>query len=282
MTPLRQKMIEALTLKGYSPRTHTSYLAAITQIAKHYHRSPDLLTHDEIRQWALYLLNERGVSSSTCRLYINAIRFLFNHVLQRSRDEFDIPYPKYQQKIPEFLTLDEVKRIIGACKNPKHQMMLTVSYGCGLRVSEVVAIQVKDIDGERQLLHVVQGKGGKDRMVILSPSLLMQLRSYWKHFKPMPWLFPSSHFPTKPLTAGTAQKVYKQARVDAGIEKQGGIHALRHAYATHQLAAGTSIHQLKQLLGHQDIHSTLRYIHWLPNYQPDKKAGASDLISMLV
>ena len=280
MTTLRQQMIDELTLRGYSPRTHECYLRAVTQISNYYHRSPDKLTVKEIQEWLLYLLQVKGLSNSSCRLYINALRFLFINVLKRNTLSIPIKYPKQAQRIPELLTHEEVFQILNACENDKHQMMLATCYGCGLRVSELVNLKVQDIDGERSLLHIRQGKGAKDRMVAMGPTLLKQLRSYWKQYRPNGWLFPSSHRSRRPLVVTTPQKAFVRAKRQCGIKKIGGIHSLRHAYATHQLAAGLSVHQLKQMLGHQDIHSTLRYVHWLPNYQ-EGSLPASDLLAVL-
>jgi integrase/recombinase XerD len=156
--------------------------------------------------------------------------------------------------------------------------VLTTCYGCGLRVSEAVALKVRHIDGERRLLRVEQGKGAKDRNVILSETLLHLLRGYWRVMRPPEWLFRGYSFST-PLTITSVQKAFTAAKRRAGIDKVGGIHALRHAYATHQLKAGMPVHQLQRLLGHQDIHSTLRYVHWVPNYREGKVC--TDLVAGL-
>jgi integrase len=158
-------------------------------------------------------------------------------------------------------------------------MMLTTCYGCGLRVSELVAIKVRHIDGERRLLRVEQGKGAKDRQVEIPDTLLKGLRRYWQAYRPQAWLFPNSQLPNRALSITTAQKTFRTAKRAAGITKVGGIHSLRHAYATHQLESGLPVHQLQRLLGHQNIHSTLRYVHWVPNYQGGNTS--TDLIAAL-
>ena len=262
MTPLRQKMMDAMQVRGFSVRTHASYLAAVSDLAHYYHRPPDQLNADELQAYFLYLVKERGLSGASCRLYLNGIRFFYLQVLNWSSFDIPLQVPKAAQRIPELLTRAEVGQICRRCTNPKHRMLLTTCYGCGLRVSELVALKVRDIDSERQLLRIEQGKGAKDRQVILSASLLEQLRGYWRQYRPrcgcfrvatrkLRWVFPrrSGCLPC-------------QAR--AGIDKVGGIHSLRHAYATHQLEAGLPVHQLQRLLGHQNIHSTLRYVHWVP------------------
>ncbi|MES9900690.1 MAG: site-specific integrase [Sedimenticola sp.] len=278
MTPLRNKMIEAMTVRGFSPRTHESYLRAVRGLAKYYHRSPDTLTPKQIQRYFTYLAVERGLAWSSCRLAFHGIRFLFLQVLQRSRFDMEITTPKRKEQIPELLNHAEVAAILNACKNPKHRLMLTLCYGCGLRVNELTHLHVSDIDGERGLLRIEQGKGGKDRLLPLGPTLLEQLRVYWRHYRPDNWLFPSPLL-VKPLNVSAIQRVFARVKQQAGVKKRGGIHSLRHAYATHQLEAGIPIHRLQHLLGHQDLHSTLRYVHWVPS--KNEGSGPHDLMANL-
>ncbi len=280
MTPLRQQMIDAMQQRGFSVRTHETYLAAVSNFAKYYHTPPDEIQLDQIQEYFVYLVKQRGLSGATCRVYFHALRFLYLQVLEW--DHFDVPihYPKRAQKIPELLTRCEVKQILDACDNDKHRMMLTICYGCGLRVSELVAIKIRHIDGERHLLRVEQGKGGKDRAVILSVALLNHLRHYWIKYRPILWLFPNASTPSQHLTHATAQKAFKKAKNKTGIEKIGGIHSLRHAYATHQLENGLPVHKLQQQLGHQGLQSTMRYLHWVPDYQHGQTVF-SDLVARL-
>lgn len=280
MTTLRQQMIDAMRQRGFSVRTHKTYLAAVSNLAKYYHTPPDRIQLDQIQEYFVYLVKQRDLSGASCRLYLNALRFLYLKVLEW--DHFDVPvqYPKKAQKIPELLTRREVKQILDACGNDKHRMMLSICYGCGLRVSELVAIKIRHIDGERYLLRVEQGKGAKDRAVILSVTLLDYLRHYWLRYRPVLWLFPSASRPTQHLTLATAQKAFKKAKNKTGIEKVGGIHSLRHAYATHQLENGLPIHELQQQLGHRNLQSTLRYVHWVPTYLQGNTL-ACDLVSQL-
>jgi integrase/recombinase XerD len=190
MTPLRQKMMDAMQVRGFSVRTHESYLSAVRDLARYYHRPPDKLNTDELQAYFLYLVKERGLSGASCRLYLNGIRFLYLQVLDWDSFDIQLHAPKAAQRIPELLTRAEVGQILSACKNTKHRMMLMTCYGCGLRVSELVALKVRDIDSERQLLRIEQGKGAKDRQVILSASLLERLRGYWRSYHPTLWLFP--------------------------------------------------------------------------------------------
>lgn len=278
MTPLRQTMIDAMLMRGMSPRTQRSYLMAVTELAKYFHRSPDQLSGEELQAFFLALVKERHLSAATCRLYLNAIRFFYLHVLDRDSFGVKLQVPKQAQRIPELLRRSEVSRILAAHSNLKHRMLLTTCYGCGLRVSELVSVQVRHLDGERRLLRVEQGKGAKDRAVILSPTLLQWLRDYWRELRPTQWLFPGTDR-RSPLSIASAQKLFQAAKQRAGVHKIGGIHRLRHAYATHQLEDGMPLHQLQHQLGHQNIRSTLRYVHWVPGYRESE--GGGDLLSKL-
>jgi len=176
------------------------------------------------------------------------VRFLYVQVLERSSFEVAVTVPKRPQRIPELLTRAEVARIVAGCMNLKHRALLLTCYGCGLRVSERVALQVADIDAERHLLRVRQGKGAKDRLVLMGERLLEGLREYWRAYRPRPWLFNGAQ-PEEAMRVDTAQRVFTRAKARAEVERIGGIHSLRHAYATHQLEAGLPVHVLQRLLG---------------------------------
>ena len=279
MTPLRQQMIDAMLVRGFSPRTHKSYLSAVAGLARYYHRSPDQISLAEIEAYFLYLVKERHLSDASCRLYLNGLRFLYLQVLDWQAFDVPIPHPKRVQRIPELLTREEVGRLIASCSNLKHQTLLMTGYGCGLRVSELVSLKVRHVDGERHLLRVEQGKGAKDRAVVMPDTLLRYLRAYWRRCRPPEWLF-TSKLTGQALTVSCAQRVYRRAKQAAGIQKVGGIHGLRHAYATHQLEAGLPVHLLQHQLGHNNIQSTLRYVHWTPGYR-EGKADTTDLIARL-
>jgi len=279
MTPLRQKMIDAMQVRGYSARTQQSYLGAVSALAKFYGRSPESLSRDELQAFFLYLVKDRHWSGASCRLYLHGIRFLYLRVLARDALEVSLDVPRKAQRIPELLTRKEVRAVLGSVSNLKHQMLLQLCYGCGLRVSELVAVKVRHVDGERHLLRVEQGKGAVDRAVIVSPCLLDHLRRYWQDERPRSWLFPARYH-SEPLGIQTAQRVFTAAKRRAGVEKIGGIHSLRHAYATHQLEAGVPVHQLQRLLGHRSLQATLRYVHWIVGYRPGAQAS-HDLLAAL-
>lgn len=280
MTALRQKMIEAMRQRGFAQRTHTTYLMVITDLACYFHRSPDTLSADDLQHFFHHLVQERGLSAASCRVYLYGVRFLYLHVLHWPSVEVSLVVPKTPQRIPELLTRDEVRRILAACHNPKHRMMFELCYGCGLRVSEVCHLQVRDIDSQRGQLRVAQGKGAKDRMVLLTATLIDRLRDYWRAYRPRTWLFPSALFQDRALHPSAPQRAFTQAKRLAGVERIGGIHSLRHAYATHALEQGLPVHQLQRLLGHRSIQSTMRYLHWLPGQQGGGQAPI-DLVASL-
>ena len=260
MSELRARMIRDVTVRGFSPRTHESYLAAVVGLAKHYHRSPDQLTNDEVQGYLFHLIHTRKRAWSTCALAANAFRFLYHVTLGRDRTAFHVPAPKQPQKLPEILSREEVWRLLDACVCPRHRLLLTTTYAAGLRVSEVVALKVADIDPDRMTIRVELGKGGKDRYVPLADRLLVELRRYWTLVPPAHWLFPNRQG-TRPIDITAAQKIFMLAKLRAGIRKQGGIHSLRHAYATHRLEAGADLPTVQRLLGHQHLSTTMRYFH---------------------
>jgi len=280
MTRLRERMIAAMRQRGYSVRTHQSYLHAVTELAGFYGRSPDALEIGELQCFFDHLAQERSLSPASCRLYLNAVRFLYLQVLQWPSFDVRLIVPRRPQRIPELLGREDVRRIFEACTNAKHRMVLETTYGCGLRVSEVVALRVRDIDGERGLLRIEQGKGARDRLVTLSPVLLDRLRAYWRICRSGLWLFPSTHDPASHLNVSSIQKIYTAAKARAGVEKVGGIHGLRHAYATHQLEHGLPVHELQHLLGHRSLRTTQRYVHWVPGCSR-AGAGHADLVGSL-
>jgi integrase/recombinase XerD len=277
MTPLRQRMIAAMDMRGFSPRTHESYLDAVRDLAKFTRRSPDTLEHSDLARYFEHLVRERQLAPASVRLYYCGIRFLYLQVLAWPAVELEVALPKRPQRIPELLTRAEVASVLNACADPRYRAMLAVAYGCGLRLSEILALRVKDLDGERKLLRVEQGKGAQDRLVPLSPTLLEELRAYWRLYRPQERLFAGRG--GEPLCATGLQRAYTLAKRAAGVTKDGGIHSLRHAYATHQLAAGLPVERLQRLMGHRRIQTTLRYFHWLPS--DGEGEGARDLLANL-
>jgi integrase/recombinase XerD len=259
MTPLRQRMLEDLQRRNYSPRTQTTYVDHVARFAEHFGRSPDDLGPEEIRAYQLHLV-ERKVSWSLFNQAVCALRFLYRFTLPRDWSVDQIPYPRKSKRLPTVLSPEEVQRLIDATRNRKHRLVLMTLYATGLRVSEATHLQVQDIDSARMVIRVRQGKGQSDRLVMLSPILLDELRSYWRWCRPQLWLFPGSP-PSKPIHVTAIQKACKRARLDAGISKPVSCHTLRHSFATHLLEGGTDLRLIQTLLGHRSVTTTQRYTH---------------------
>lgn len=257
MTALRQKMIRDMQLRRFSPRTQKSYLGAVARFAKHYKQSPDRIPPEKAQDYILYLLNERKLSWSSCDVHANGLQFFYRVTLGGS-SAFVLPPRKHAQKLPEILSTSEVERLIDAARNLKHRVMLMVAYGGGLRLSELIHLKVTDIDSERMMIRVEQAKGNKDRYTLLSERLLNELRAYWRMYRPKTWLFPG-RTPDKQLDETSIQKAMIMAKARSGIRKRGGIHVLRHCFATHLLEAGTDLRTIQILMGHRSIETTSRY-----------------------
>ena len=262
MTELRRQMDEAMIVRGFADRTRETYLWAVSGLATFYHRSPDLISDAEIQAYLLHLIRDRQRSWSTCNIVVHGLRFLYHETLRRDRTTFSIPSPRQPGKLPALLSREEVQHLIAHATNFKHRTMLMTTYAGGLRLNEVLHLRVGDIDSARMTMRVEQGKGGKDRYTVLSAHLLEALRAYWTIYHPATWLFPSPHG-SHPLDPTGLQRAYQTAKRRAGITKPGGIHALRHAFATHLLEAGVDVHTIQRLLGHQSIQTTTRY--WDPS-----------------
>ena len=258
MTELRRRMDEAMIVRGFADRTRETYLWAVSGLATFYHRSPDLISDAEIQAYLLHLIRDRQRSWSTCNIVVHGLRFLYHETLRRDRTTFSIPSPRQPGKLPALLSGEEVQRLIAQVPNLKHRTMLLTTYAAGLRLSEVLHLRVGDIDSARLMIRVEQGTGGRDRDTVLSRHLLEALRASWTVGRPSTWLFPSASRP-EPMDPSGLQRTYQAAKRRAGITKPGGIHALRHAFATHLLEAGTDIHTIQRLLGHGHISTTTRY-----------------------
>jgi site-specific recombinase XerD len=261
MGVLRERMEREMVLRRMALRTRQSYAEAVAAIAKHYRRSPDRLSAQEIQSYLLYLIEERQLARSSCLVALYALRFFYHETLKREDLEFGVPRMRAPQKLPEILSREEIERLFEAANLPKHRALLMTAYGAGLRVSELCALKISDLDSQRMTIRVEQGKGQKDRYSLLSPRLLKELRCYWRQERSRVWLFPATQLPDWPLHPHSAQKIYYRARDRAGITKRCGIHGLRHAFATHLLESGTDVHTIQRLMGHSDIQTTMRYFH---------------------
>ncbi len=260
MTKLRQQMDDDMLAQGCADRTRESYLEAVTGLARFYRRSPDQITDAEIQAYVVHLLRDRQLSWSTCNIVVCGLRFFYHITLKRDRTAFSIPSPRRSGKLPIVLSPEEVQRLLTHAANEKQRTMLMTAYAAGLRLSEVLHLQVADIDAARMTIRVAQGKGGKDRYTVLSGRLLETLRAYWKVARPTDWLFPApGKAPARPMDRSSLQKAYQRAKRRAGLTKPGGIHTLRHCFATHLLEAGVDLHTIQRLMGHGHLSTTTRY-----------------------
>lgn len=260
MSPLRKRMQDAMVLHGMAARTQVSYIKAVEGLARHYRRSPEELSPLEVERYLLHLIEERKLSWSTTNQAASAFNFLYRVTLKREQQGFTMAYRKTPAKQPEILSRAEVERILTSCHTTRQHALLTTVYAAGLRVAEVCALRIGDIDSERMMLRVDTGKGGRDRYTLLSPRLLAELRGYWREARPEGWLFPTRDG-LRPMDTSLAQKLYYTAKRAAGVTKQGGIHALRHAFATHLLESGVDVHTIQKLMGHSSVSTTVRYFH---------------------
>ena len=258
MTELRRRMDDDMVVRGMAVRTRETYLAAVKGLAKHYRRSPDQISDEEVQAYLLHLIRDRHRSWNTCHTVVHGLRFLYHTTLKRDRTTFSIPSMRQPGKLPAILSREEVERILAHATNLKHRTMLMTTYAAGLRLNEALHLRVTDIDSARMTIRVEQGKGGKDRYTVLSRRLLDALRAYWQTPARGPGCFPRTE--TGRCIRPRLQRAYQQAKLHAGITKPGGIHGLRHAFATHLLEAGVDLHTIQRLLGHKDLNTTSRYI----------------------
>jgi len=265
-------MIEDLQLRGLAPKTQEAYVGAVRQLAKHYGKAPDQISEEELRQYFLHLKNEKQVSRSTCTIALCGIKFFYEKTLERDWTRLEFVRPPREKRLPVVLSAGEVGRILGCVRRLRYRVCLSTIYGCGLRLSEGVHLQVADIDGERMMVHVRQGKGAKDRYVPLPQQTLALLRQQWLSHRHRQWLFPGraprgedACAARGPMNVSSVQKAFKAALQESGIQKQATVHTLRHSYATHLLEAGVNLRIIQAYLGHSSPQTTARYTHLTRN-----------------
>jgi len=260
MSPLRRRMIEDMQIRNLTPNTQRVYVANVFRFACHFRKSPDRLGPAEIRTYLLHLTRERGLAASSIIVTVSALRFFYTVTLKRPWVvEEDIPAGHQAKKLPVVMSKEEVARFLSAVDNLKHRMVLTVCYATGLRISEAIRLTPAAIDSKRMVIRVEQGKGRKDRYVMLPPTLLDMLRDYWKRTHPGEWLFPG-RTPGQPVHPLTINLTCREVARRCGIGKPVAPHALRHAFAVHLLEAGTDIRTIQLLLGHRNLSTTAQYL----------------------
>jgi integrase/recombinase XerD len=257
ISPLRRRMIEDMTVRNLSPATQRSYLSAVSKLSRYFGRSPDHLGLEDVRAFQVHLV-ATGISWPALNQIVCALRFFYGVTLGHDAIPERIAYAREPQKLPVVLSADEVVRFLEAIPSLKSRTALTTVYATGLRVSEVVLLKISDIDSHRKVIRVEQGKGGKDRYVMLSPQLLRILRSYWQLTRPKHWLFPGRD-QEYPLVSNVLHAACRCACTAAGLSKQVTVHTLRHSFATHLLESGAGVRVIQVLLGHASLASTARY-----------------------
>ena len=264
MTHLRKMMLDELQRRNYTRNTVRTYISAVEEFAAYFRKRPDQLGPEHIRAYQVHLFRDRKLSPGTVEQRGAALRFFFVKTLRRPYLPDHIPFPKRQRRLPTVLSQDEVARLIDAASNLMHRTILMTLYSTGLRRAELCALKVADIDSERMLIHVRQGKGARDREVLLSPRLLETLREYWRWIKPKTYLFPgmvNNWRADVPINHKVVWVAVKEAAQRAGIAKRVSPHTLRHSFATHMLEAGADLRTIQVLLGHAKLADTTVYLH---------------------
>jgi len=264
MTPLRQQLIQELVLGGYASGTQEAYIHQVYHLAKYYRLSPDQLTEQQVRDYLYHLATERKLSASTVNQAVNAFRFLYGRVLHRDLEVLGraLPHGRKSVRRPEVFSIEELEQLftVGAV-HPAHRAFLVTVYGAGLRLGEACRLKFEHVNRARMQLRVELGKGRKDRYTLLSAPLLAELERYWRVCRPRHWVFPSRRDERRPLPEGTGQKIFNAAVARAGLRRKGGIHSLRHSFATHLVEAGVELPVVQKLLGHKSLSTTTVYLH---------------------
>ncbi|MBB5420662.1 tyrosine-type recombinase/integrase [Paraburkholderia atlantica] len=259
MTPLRERMLHDMQIRNLADNTQKAYLLQVSSFARHFRRSPEVLGPEEIRAWIIHLTNQRKLAPASVQLAVGALRFLYRITLRCDWSDEDFPLPKRPVKLPVILSFEEATRFFESIPSLKQRTILMTAYAAGLRVSEVVHLKVTDIDSKRMMIRVCQGKGRKDRYVMLSPRLLEILRLYWQDARPSEWLF-AGNIPGRPISRQAVGEACALARQRSGITKPVTPHSLRHAFATHLLETGADVRRIQLLMGHRSMATTARYL----------------------
>jgi site-specific recombinase XerD len=267
-TKIARRFLEDLQLHGFAVRTQESYMRAVRKLAYHYHKSPEKITEEELRQYFLHIKNDKKWSRATITIALCGIKFFYEHTLKRQWPIFKILRPHAEKKMPVILSREEVRHILSKVRLLRYRTCLTTIYSCGLRLTEGTHLQVGDIDSRRMVIHLRHGKGNKDRYIPLPLSTLQLLREYWKTHRNPTWIFPApsrgnnkAAIANRPMPYCSVQDAFRLARREVGINKRASVHTLRHSYATHLLEAGVNLRQIQENLGHNSPATTAVYTH---------------------
>ena len=270
MTPLRQRMLEDMQLKGFSERTQECYLRSVRQLAQHFNKPPDRITEEELRQYFLHIKNVKKWKRATVTIALCGIKFFYTQTLKREWTTFDLVRPQPERRLPVILTREEIRRILHYVRFPIYRVCLLTIYSCGLRLTEGCTLKVSDIDSQRMVIHVEQGKGGKDRYVPLPERTLFELRNWYKTHRNPNWLFPAAGRPGKhnefqsairPTPITNVQNAFRVALRKSGVNKRASVRTLRHSYATHLVELGVNLRLIQDYLGHMSPKTTAIYAH---------------------
>jgi integrase/recombinase XerD len=288
MTELRKRMIECLQLRGLSERTQEAYTRAVRQLSEHYHKSPDQITEEELRQYFLFIKNVKQYARGSSTIAICGIKFFYERTLNRQWTTLGLVRAAPEKKLPVILSREEVRQILGCLRLPRYRVCISTIYSCGLRLQEGTHLQVADIDSARQMIHVRHGKGAKDRYVPLPERTLGLLRQYWKQHRNPRLLFPAegrNHSPlakaTEPMSKRSVQQAFRAALKASRLNKRASVHTLRHSWATHLLEAGVNLRLIQEWLGHSSPATTSVYTHLTVKAEQLGAAAINQLMSDL-
>lgn len=290
MTELRQRMIEDMQLRGLAERTQESYLWAVDQLTKHFGTPPELINEEQVREYILYLKDERELAPNTIGVILHGIKFFYLHTLNKNWRALErMRAPKKKRKLPEVFSKLEVKKVLSCVVQPRYRVCLMTIYALGLRAKEGTQLQVSAIDSQRMIVHVRNSKGNKDRCLPLPQSLLELLRQHWFTHKHPRWLFPRltndgviPSTATEPVPTDTVRRAFALALQDSGIQKKTSLHVLRHSFATHLLEARVDLRTVQAYLGHSSIQSTAIYLHLTPNLEERAVEAINQIVADLL
>lgn len=288
MSTLREQMVKDMQLRGFSERTQEAYLRAVRKLAEHYRKAPDKLSEEQLREYFLFLKNNKRFSVSSMKIAYCGIKFFFTHTLHRDWSTLNLVRAERQYRLPDVLTVEQVHAIISAVNTLHNRTYLWTVYSCGLRLNEGLHLQVADIDSSRMMIHVHRGKGAKDRYVPLPERTLHLLREYWVTHRNAVWLFPAlgrdkkqAATADRPMPANTAQGALRRVVLELGLSKRICVHTLRHSYATHCIEAGINVRIVQQYLGHRSLQTTMLYLHLTSTGQEQAVSRLNELMRLV-